>query len=218
MPFAAKQLYTPGNGGNAPLSKCRPMCQNFAVKSKSADAVQKGCAYTSLAPYVQGGVRSFCCSTHVLAWPLRKDETHCRFHMEEFHRFAFIHMQNAWIRDGLVDQAKRSDCTQLCCSIKKTIGCIYRMRKWIPSRARFRIQLDSVCGHVDRIGTVETSNPIIPFCHLKKQCVATILQHGCKFWGDNVLINSRHRRDRCHRKTYKCMIFEVVEEFFKLSV
>ena len=120
-----KDVFMPGNKGNSPLSKCRPMCskdRKFLQWKQEAQMPCKTSAHASLAPHVQGWVRNSCCSTHVSAWPLGKDETHCRLQLSTFHIGAFTYMQNAWIDVGLVDQAKRSKCTQV---FRR-----YRCRRW----------------------------------------------------------------------------------------
>ena len=76
------------------------------VRSSRAKMVWK---WNLKIPHSQGGVRNIWQSTHVHAWPLRKDDTSLEFPLvEDFTMDNGQFMQNALNTVGPVDQAKRS--------------------------------------------------------------------------------------------------------------
>ena len=73
-----------------------------------------------MAPHFQGGVRNIDVRTHMVAWPLCKDDTHCislggnhRFHLAAVDSFHLVACELHAITEGPKDQAKRSDLLSL---------------------------------------------------------------------------------------------------------
>ena len=125
MPFAAQQLLHAGEWRQFPdiqmPSRFTPKgFKEFAVENQNVQAVQLQVHVQALLHTCKEESETFVaalmCQYGTRTRMTRTALKHLadfRFYFQRFRSCPIIHMRNAWLREGPVDQAKRSECTQL---------------------------------------------------------------------------------------------------------